>query len=291
VLLREVLYCRPGSVDEAVRLLVETPGAGVLAGGQSLINVMKLRLGGYDCLVDLGGIPALRRIEVTADGGLTVGAMVTFDAVDRSAAVNEMAPALAEACRHIADQQVRNRGTVGGNCCYHDPTCAVPPVVAALAATMEIHGPDGVRKEPAETFFRGYYQTSLARGEILVALHLPAPPAGGGQHYEALQFGRDGLSILHAAANVTVEDGRITACRVVLAGAVDRPIRLASVEARLLGGDPSPERLAEASQRAMDGLEPLSDFHASADYRRAVAPVIVRRALEGAVRQARREGQ
>src|ERR687883_1286694 len=156
MLLREVEYARPASVDEAVGLLAEHDGARALAGGQTLINVMKARAASPDVLVDLDALDDLRGIELGADGTLTLGAMVTYTAVVESAEARAR-PILGEVCNQIADVQVRNRGTIGGNVCSNDPTNHLPPLMVALGATMMIRGQEGERTVPAEEFFLGVY--------------------------------------------------------------------------------------------------------------------------------------
>src|SRR5256714_6637014 len=156
MLLRAVEYARPGSVDDAVRLLSEHDGARALAGGQTLINVMKARAASPDVLVDLGGLEELRGIELGPDGHLEIGAMTTYTDI-LEAAEARARPILGEVCAQIADVQVRNRGTIGGNVCSNDPTNHLPPLPGALGATMTIPGPDGGRPAPGGGgFLRGY---------------------------------------------------------------------------------------------------------------------------------------
>src|ERR671939_360861 len=152
MLLREVEYARPTSVHDALRLLAEHDGARALAGGQTLINVMKARAASPDVLVDLNALDDLRGIELGADGTLTLGAMVTYTAIVESAEARAR-PILGEVCNQIADVQVRNRGTIGGNLCSNDPTNHLPPLMAAIGARMTIRGGDGDREVPAEEFF------------------------------------------------------------------------------------------------------------------------------------------
>jgi carbon-monoxide dehydrogenase medium subunit len=153
MLLPEVEYVRPSTLDEAVRLLGANDGARALAGGQTLTNVMKARAAAPDVLVDLNGLDELRAIRRTPDGGLEVGAMATYTDMMRSAEIAEARPILAEVSAQIADVQVRNRGTIGGNVCSNDPTNHLPPLLAALGATMTIRGADGERDVPADEFF------------------------------------------------------------------------------------------------------------------------------------------
>ena len=172
MLLREVEYARPASVQEAVRLLSDQEGARALAGGQTLINVMKARAASPDALVDLNGLDELKGIDLGSDGTVTIGAMVTYSEVIGSAEARAR-PILGEVCAQIADVQVRNRGTVGGNVCSNDPTNHLPPLMVSLGATMHITGPGGERTVPAEEFFLGVYMTAAGAGELLTRISVP----------------------------------------------------------------------------------------------------------------------
>src|SRR4029453_18275712 len=163
MLLREVEYARPASVQEAVRLLSENDGARALAGGQTLINVMKARAASPDMLVDLNGLEGGKGIDLGSDGTVSIGAMATYSELMESAEARAR-PILSEVCAQIADVQVRNRGTVGGNVCSNDPTNPLPPLMVSLGATMHISGSDGERTVPAEEFFLGVYMTAAGPG-------------------------------------------------------------------------------------------------------------------------------
>src|ERR671932_890765 len=197
MLLREVAYARPASVDEAVRLLSEHPGARALAGGQTLTNVMKARAASPDGLVDLNALDELRGIDLAADGTLTLGAMTTYSEIMASAEARAR-PILGEVCATIADVQVRNRGTVGGNVCSNDPTNHLPPLMVALGATMTIAGRDGEREVAARDFFLGVYMTAVGPGELLTKISIPA---GKGDGFAAVTIGTDGTCIVNAAAS------------------------------------------------------------------------------------------
>src|ERR671935_3129878 len=201
MLLREVEYARPSSVQEALRLLSEHDGARPLAGGQTILNVMKARAAAPDVLVDLQDLEELKAIELAADGTLLLGAMATYAEVIESAEARAR-PILGEVCAQIADVQVRNRGTVGGNVCSNDPTNHLPPLVVALGATMTIRGADGERTVPAEEFFLGVYMTAAGPGELLTKVTVPAGKADG---FASLPIGRDGTCIVNVAASL--EDG------------------------------------------------------------------------------------
>src|SRR5947209_7472982 len=174
MLLRQVEYARPESVDEAVRLLSSREDARALAGGQSLINVMKTRVAAPELVVDLNRIEELREISTGADGSLVLGAMVTYDELIRSEAVRAARPILAEVALTIADVQVRNRGTVGGNLCVNDPTNHLPPLVATTGATMTIRSLESERTVSSNEFFLGVYITAVAPSELLPPVTVPA---------------------------------------------------------------------------------------------------------------------
>src|SRR5512145_1602329 len=208
MLLSEVGYARPASVDEAVRLLAENDGARPLAGGQTIVNVMKARAAAPDILVDLADLAELRTIAATADGGLDLGALATYAQVMTSAEVKAGRPVLADVAAQIADVQVRNRGTVGGNVCSNDPTNHLPPVLVAAGATLTIAGQDGGRTVPAEEFFLGVYMTAVGPGELLTRITLP-PLDGAGDGFAAVTIGADGTCIVNAAATVQGDEARV----------------------------------------------------------------------------------
>lgn len=263
MLLREVEYARPESVEDALRLLAADDGARALAGGQTLVNVMKARAAAPDVLVDLNRLDDLKRISVSGDV-LELGAMTTYTDVLSSSEVEVARPVLAEVCAMIADVQVRNRGTIGGNVCSNDPTNHFPPLAVALGARMTIRSADGEREVPAEEFFLGVYMTAVAPGDLLVKLTIPAGSRDG---FAAVTLGKDGTCIVSAAATLdgdpTIAIGCVDAVPVVLrpSGADEEAIRAAVRDA---------------------ALDPPSDVHASADYRRHLAEVLAIRAVRAA---------
>src|SRR5213592_4347148 len=198
MLLREVEYARPASVEEALRLLAQDDGARALAGGQTLINVMKARAASPDVLVDLHDLEELRGIELGADGTLDVGAMTTYADIIGSAEVRAR-PILGEVCAQIADVQVRNRGTVGGNVCSNDPTNHLPPLLVALGATMTIASTAGERTVPAEEFFVGVYATAAGPGELLTKISVTPGKSDG---FASIPIGKDGTCIINVAASL-----------------------------------------------------------------------------------------
>lgn len=266
MLLSEVGYARPASVDEAVRLLGENDGARALAGGQTIVNVMKARAAAPDVLVDLADLDDLRTIDATAEGGLVLGAMVTYSQLLTSGDVKNVRPIVADVSAQIADVQVRNRGTVGGNVCSNDPTNHLPPIMVAAGATMTIVGPDGEHEVAAEEFFLGVYMTAVGPGELLTKITLP-PRDGAGDGFAAVTIGADGTCIVNAAATVSGGEARVAL------GCVAATPVLLTVAAE-------DDAVREAVRGA--GVEPPSDVHGSAEYRRHVAEVVAARAVADA---------
>jgi len=199
MLLREVSYARPASVDEAVTLLSEHEGARALAGGQTLVNVMKQRAAAPDVLVDLGALDELRSIAVSGST-LEIGAMATLTALIRSSEVEVTRPILAEVAATVADVQVRNRGTLGGNICVNDPTNHFPPLLVALGATMTVRSSGGERTIPADEFFVGVFETAVGEGDLLTRISVPAGGKGTGDGMAGVTLGAHGTYIANAAA-------------------------------------------------------------------------------------------
>ena len=231
MLLREVEYARPATVDEAVSVLAAHDGARALAGGQTLINVMKQRAASPEVLVDLADLDELREIGFSSDGMLEIGAMVTCTQLQGSSEVDVARPILAEVAGTIADVQVRNRGTIGGNVCVSDPTNHFPPLLVALDATFTIRGQGGERTVSADEFFVGVYMTAVGEGELLTTINVPAS-SGAGDGYAGLTIGAHGTYIVNAAATVSGD-----AARVAIGCVAASPVRATAMEERLAGGD------------------------------------------------------
>lgn len=261
MLLREVQYARPSTLEEAIEALASHEGARALAGGQTLVNVMKARAAAPSVVVDLNGLPELR--EIARDGDtLRIGAMVTYTQLMREKTL----PILSEVSGMIADVQVRNRGTLGGNICLNDPTNHFPPLIAALGARMHVRGRDGTRELGADEFFLGVYFTAVGEGELLT--HVTFPANGARHGFDAVTLGTDGTCIVNAAASVT--DGR---ARVAIGCVAATPV-VVETEA---GEDAVREAVGSA------GFDPPSDVHASAAYRRHLAEVCAVRAVKKAM--------
>jgi len=265
MLLREVGYARPASLAEAVELLAANDGARALAGGQTLVNVMKARAGSPDALIDLSRIEELKGIDLARDGTLELGAMTTYTEIVQSSEARAR-PILGEVCAQIADVQVRNRGTIGGNICTNDPTNHLPPLFAALGAEMTIHGADGDRTVTAQDFFLGVYMTAVGPGELLTKIRIPAGRADG---FAAVTLGVEGTCIVSAAASlnggVKIALGCVDAVPVLLEPASD---------------DEAAVRAAVAAA----SFEPPSDVHASSEYRTHLAEVLAVRAVAQAAK-------
>jgi carbon-monoxide dehydrogenase medium subunit len=261
MLLSEVGYARPATLEQALGVLAEYPGARALAGGQTLVNVMKARAAAPDVLVDLAGIPELKGIELSGDGTLELGAMTTYSELIGSAEARAR-PILGEVCAQIADVQVRNRGTIGGNVCSSDPTNHLPPLLVAVGATFIVAGPQGERTVPAEEFFLGVYMTAAGPGELLTKITVPP---GRNDGFASVPIGVDGTCIVNAAASM---NGGV---RVALGCVGATPVL---VEAE------SADAVRDAVRES--AIDPPSDVHASADYRRHLAEVVAARAVEQA---------
>jgi carbon-monoxide dehydrogenase medium subunit len=281
MLLREVSYARPASIEEAVALLSEHDGARALAGGQTLVNVMKQRAASPDVLVDLGRLDELRAIAVSGTT-LQIGAMATLSSIMRSSEVEVSRPIIAEVAATIADVQVRNRGTLGGNICVNDPTNHFPPLLVALGASMTIVGASGERTLSADDFFVGVFETAVGEGDLLTRIDIPAGGKGTGDGMAGVTLGAHGTYIANAAASVA--DG---AWRVALGCVGAVPVRATAIEERLGGADVD-EAAARAAVEGLGAtLDPPSDVHASAEYRRSLAETSVVRAVLQAAEKAR----
>jgi carbon-monoxide dehydrogenase medium subunit len=283
MLLREVEYARPATVEEAIALLSEHDGARALAGGQTLVNVMKARAASPDVLVDLADLDELRQISFSSDQSvLEIGAMVTSTQLAASSEVEVARPILAEVVATIADLQVRNRGTVGGNLCVNDPTNHLPPLFVALGATMTIRSTAGERIVAAEDFLLGVYTTAVEEGELLTKVSVPTRKPGTGDAMEGITLGAHGTYVVNAAATVG-PDG----VRVAIGCVAATPVRATALEQALAAGDLSEQAVRAAAAGLGASLEPPADVHASADYRRHLAEVSAVRAVLKAAERAK----
>jgi aerobic carbon-monoxide dehydrogenase medium subunit len=275
-------YVRATTVDEAVAALGEHgEDAKVLAGGHSLLPLMKLRLAAPTALVDVGRVEEMRGVTDEGDA-LRIGAATTHYEVLTDPLVTEHAPLLADVTATIADPAVRHRGTFGGSLAHADPASDLPAAALALGATFEVAGPSGRRTVGASEFFVDYLETVMGAGEVLVAVRVPKLGAAWGHHYEKFHRVAQAWPIVGVAALVRRDDGAIAEARVGLTNMGSTPLRAAAVEQALAGAAASLEAVAAASAHASEGTSPPNDVSAQADYRNHLAPVLTGRAVAAA---------
>ena len=280
-------YHRATSLRDAQQLLQQHPGAKLLAGGHSLVPLLKLRLAAPSALVDIGRVAELRGIAQEGDA-IRIGALTTHAELAGSAELRKSAAALAEAAAMVGDPAVRNRGTIGGNVAHADPASDLPAVLVALDASFVALGPNGERTIAADDFFTGIMATALDEHEILVGVRVPAAGAGQGSAYVKFSHPASRYAVIGAAVRVTVQNGSCTNARVALGGLLPHARRVPSVERALIGtkADTATIAAAAAAVTADLGGDVTGDIYASAGYRAAVAPVYVKRAVAAAVARA-----
>lgn len=283
----QITYHRAGSVAEAVQLLSDNEGAKLLAGGHSLLPLMKLRLASPAVLVDIGRIEALKGVSA-GDGGITIGALTTHAEIASSDLVQQNAPVLAEAAALVGDPAVRNRGTIGGSVSHADPASDQPTVLTALGATFNVTGPGGDRSIAAADFATGLLENALNDNEVLTSISVPSVPSGAGSAYVKFPHPASRYAVVGAAAILAVNGGTCSSASVAVGGVETTPARASSVEAALAGSDLSDAALDAAAAAVAGDLngDPMGDVFASAEYRRAMASVYVRRALGAAASRA-----
>jgi aerobic carbon-monoxide dehydrogenase medium subunit len=276
-------YHRPTSLDEALSLIGDE--ARPLAGGHSLIPLIKFRLSTPAALVDLAGVPGLG--EISANGGLTIGALATHREVSESDAVRSACPVLAETAGLIGDPQVRNRGTLGGSIAHADPAADYPTLLKALGATVSVAGPSGTREIAADDFFVGIFTTALNPDELVTSVAVPASPAGTGAAYVKHHHPASRFAVAGVAAVVGVDGGVCTTARVTVGGVTTTPTDASAAAAALVGGPVSDEAIAAAAAKVPESLSsPTSDAYASGEYRVHLAEVLAARALAKAFERA-----
>jgi carbon-monoxide dehydrogenase medium subunit len=269
-------YACPTSLAEAIDLLNDDEDARPLAGGQSLLPMMALRVAAPGMLVDLGGIDALRQSAVLPDA-LRIGAMVTHAANAASLDIWMNLPLMSQALHHVAHQAVRNRGTFGGSIAHADAGAEMPLVVSALDATVLLQGREGERRVPAADFFQGHYTTAIQPGEILTGVEIPFSEMDWA--FEEMARRSGDLAIAMAAAGVRIEDGICQKARLMFGSVSDRPVRAAEAEAYLVGRELTAPVIREAAAMATSGINARSDTHANVNYRKSLAAALMRRAL------------
>jgi carbon-monoxide dehydrogenase medium subunit len=274
-------YTAPTTVDEAVSTLRDAgEDAKVIAGGQSLIPLLRMRFAAPSTLVDLGGIDELRHVTED-DDSLVIGSMVTHATVLRDPLVKEHAPLLVQATATVADRQVRHRGTFAGSLAHADPAGDLPAVALVLGAELEIAGPGGRRTVPASEFFVDYLESVLAPDEVLVAVRVPKQGAWSGT-YEKFNRTAQGWALVGVAAMVKRDNGTVSEARVALTNMGSTPLRATATESALAGAA-SREAIGAAAAHAAEGTRPGDYLSASADYRRHLATVLTKRAIASLV--------
>jgi len=272
-------YARPTTVDEALQAVASGgEDVKIMAGGQSLIPVMRLRLAAPETVVDLTRVAELRGVREEGDA-IVIGAMTTHSDVLSDPLIARWAPLIAQATETVADRQVRHRGTFGGALAHADPAGDLPAVALALDAEFVIAGLEGRRTVGAADFFVDYLTTALEEGELLVEIRVPKLQGEWGMHYEKFNRVAQAWSIVAVAAAVRREGGTIAEARIGLTNMGPVPLRAAGVEAALTGAQATAEAIASAAERAAEGTSPSSDLNAQADYRQHLAAVLTRRAV------------
>ena len=275
-------YVAPSTVDEAVAALANAgEDAKVIAGGQSLMPVLRLRLAAPTVLVDLGRIDSLRGVRDDGDA-LAIGSMTTYYGLLGNPLISKHALLIADATRTVADPQIRHRGTLGGAIAHADPAGDLCAPVLAMDATMTAVGPSGSRTIPASEFFVEYFTTALQPDEILTEIRIPKH-TDWAAHYEKLNRVAQAWSIVAVAATVALDGGTISQAKVALTNMATVPVRARGVEEALIGQPATPESIRAAAEHAAEGTDPITDGNADADYRSHLAKVLTRRAVTTAI--------
>jgi len=275
-------YEAPKTVSEAVELLAENEDeANVLAGGQSLIPLLALRLARPAVLIDINGIAELSGVSAV-DGWVAIGAMTREYVAEESETVADALPLLAAALPLIGHEAIRNRGTVGGSLAHADPAAELPAVARALDAEFVVRGQSGERVIPAAEWFVGFLTTSRRPDELLTEVRFPAARRGTGVSFQEVARRHGDFAVVGLAASLTLSGGAISDARLAFAGLSDVPVRAGDAEDLLVGERPSAELFDEAARRATDDIDPPADLHGSAEYRRKVAAALARRGLRAA---------
>ena len=272
-------YTKVATVEEAIAALAAGgEDAKIIAGGQSLMPVLRLRMAAPEVLIDISEVAEMQGI-IDAGDAIVIGAGATHHAVMNDPLVKAHAPLIAMTTETVADPQIRHRGTFGGALAHADPAGDLPAAAVALDAVMTVAGPNGRRDIPAKDFFVDYFTTSLEPDEILVSIRIPKLGDGWGYHYEKFNRTAQGWAIVGVAAAVKRQNGSIESARIGLTNMGPGPVRATSVEAALAGAAASDEAITAAAENATDGTRATSDLHAQADYREHLAKVLTKRAV------------
>jgi carbon-monoxide dehydrogenase medium subunit len=272
-------YARPGTLDEALQLLSQDGGSKVIAGGHSLLPLLKLRLASAETLIDIGRLGDLRGTRHPPDGSAELGALATYADIIEDTRLDWVR----EAVEQIGDRQVRNRGTIGGSIAHADPASDMPAIGLALDYSAVLRSARGERVVPLDGFFQGPFQTAIEPDELLVALRRGPLPDGAGGAYRKLAQPASGYAIVGVAAVVARSGGKISHARVAITGVGEVAYRAKAVESGLAGSDGSATAVAAAASLATDGVTVASDIHADREYRTAMTAVYTRRAIEAAI--------
>ena len=279
-------YHRPSTVDEAIGLLSSLGSeAKILAGGHSLLPMMKLRFAQPEHLVDINRIPELKGVRVIGDD-IVIGAMTSENAIIADPALNEKVPLLPEAAKLIADPIVRNRGTIGGDIAHGDPANDHPAIALACDAVMTIAGPEGIRQVAASDFFLGTYWTALEENDILTAITMKAFPSGAGYSYKKLKRKIGDWATAACAVVVSLSGGKIDHVRITLTNLGSTALRAHDAEEVLLGQTATTDLIKQAADRAMAICDPAEDLRGDPEYKTAMAGQMVQRAISEALSRA-----
>jgi carbon-monoxide dehydrogenase medium subunit len=284
---RKFDYYAPSSLPEAIKILHDNEDAKVLAGGQSLLALMKLRLASPSVLVDITRVEDEMSFVRKGKESLVLGALTSHDVIENNEIVKTLFPILTDAASKIGDQQIRNRGTVGGSCCHADPAADLPTALLALDPTFVVRGPKGERRIESARFFVDTFTTAVAKDEILTEIRIPLLPHGSGSAYIKHSRREGDFAIVGVGATVTMDPkGVCQDARISLGAVASTPIRAKGTEKFLKGKKLNAESIREASERANEGADPPSDMHGSRDYRLEMIKVFARRTLNLALSRA-----
>lgn len=280
-------YYRPSSVDEVIKLLQQNPEGKIIAGGHSLLPMMKLRLALPASLIDIGRIGGLSGIK-SSNGNIVIGSTTTYDQVMKSDVIKQSLPMMTQAANVVGDIQVRNRGTIGGSIAHADPAADFPAVLLALNATVKTVGANGERTIGIDDFFVDMFTTSLNPDEVVTEVSIPKPQGKTGMAYEKFSHPASGYAVVGVAAMVTLgSDGKVASARVAVTGAGPIATRANGTEQAITGQEPTADNVKAAAQKASDGMTFLGDIHAGEEYRAHLTRVFAERALNNAVSAAR----
>jgi carbon-monoxide dehydrogenase medium subunit len=276
-------YLRPGSLEEALTMLAEHGGeAKVLAGGQSLLPLMALRLATPAVLIDIGRVTDLDLITVAEDGSVSIGALVTHADAERSADLSERAPLVHEAMPFVGHRAIRNRGTVCGSVAHGDPAAEMPAVMLATSGAVLARSRSGAREIPAADFFAGYLDTALRDDELVVGVRLPPWPASAVGSVTEVARRHGDYALVGLVVRLDVVDGAIEDAALAFLGVAGTPRRVAEAERVLIGRPPGDDAFTAAADVVRQSVDPAGDIHATAAYRRHLAAVLTRRGLAAA---------